>query len=439
MSMMRSMIALSVSALVLGGCANQTGQAPTSPKNIIFMIGDGMGPAYTAAYRYYQAGEAGSKVTPTVFDELLVGMASTYPADNTWVTDSAASATALASGVKSYNGAIGVDGQKLPVESVLTKARKAGWSTGVVATSQVNHATPAGFVAHVASRSMYDAIAEQYVKQRIADNTMLDLILGGGQRYFSREPGGLSEQLAEQGYQQVWDLADLNQLTQLPAMGLLADVALPYAIDSDQPERLLAMTDKALTLMSQKEQGFFLLVEGSQIDWCGHGNDIACAMAEMHDFSQAIERAKAFVDANPDTLLVITADHSTGGLTLGANGEYAWKPEVVAQVHASVRPMTEHLLAGPKAALAERWLENVDFALGAEELARLEQGYDKGDKALARAVLKVINDRSLTGWTTGGHTAVDVPVMAYGAGAEAFIGHQDNVAIPQRMMALMGW
>lgn len=439
MSMKRSMTALALAAVALGGCASQTAQAPASPKNIIFMIGDGMGPAYTTAYRYYRAGEAGSEVKPTVFDELLVGMASTYPADNTWVTDSAASATALASGVKSYNGAIGVDAQKLPVQSVLGQARKAGWSTGVVATSQVNHATPAGFVANVASRRMYDAIAEQYVQKRIADNTMLDLILGGGQRYFSRDPGGLSEQMAEQGYQQIWDLADLDSLTQLPAMGLVADVALPHAIDSDQPERLVAMTDKALSLMSQQEQGFFLLVEGSQIDWCGHGNDIACAMAEMHDFSLAIERAKAFVDENPDTLLVITADHSTGGLTLGANGVYEWKPEVVAQVRASVRPITETLMAGSSAELAERWRQHVDFDLSEEELSALDTAYGKGDKALARAVLKVINDRSLTGWTTGGHTAVDVPVMAYGAGAEAFIGYQDNVNIPQRMMAMMGW
>ncbi|MBY6105991.1 alkaline phosphatase [Ferrimonas balearica] len=439
MSIYRPLSAVAAALALLSGCASQAPAAPETPKNIIFMIGDGMGPAFTTGYRYYLAGEAGSEVTPTVFDQLLVGMAATYPDDNTWVTDSAASATALAAGVKSYNGAIGVDGQKLPVEGILAKARKEGWSTGVVATSQVNHATPAGFVAHVASRKMYDAIAEQYVQQRIADNTMLDLILGGGQRYFSRDPGGLAEQMAEQGYQQIWSMEDLSQLNQLPAMGLVADVAMPHAIDSDQPERLVAMTDKALSLMSSQEQGFFLLVEGSQIDWCGHANDIACAMAEMHDFAGAVERAKAFVDANPDTLLVITADHSTGGLTLGANRVYEWKPEVIAQVHASVVPLTQSLLVAPVTELSARWSEKVDFALTDTELAALQKAYGEGDSQLGRAVLKVINDRSFTGWTTGGHTAVDVPVMAYGAGAEAFIGYQDNIEIPQRMMSLMGW
>ncbi|MBY5991515.1 alkaline phosphatase [Ferrimonas balearica] len=426
--------------LVFGSAQAVETPAPSSaPKNIIYMIGDGMGPAYTTAYRYYQAGQAGSPVTPTVFDQLLVGLASTYPDDDTYVTDSAASATALASGVKSYNGAIGVDRRETPVEGVLAKARRAGWATGVVATSQINHATPAGFVAHVASRRMYDAIAQQYVNARIADNSMLDLMLGGGQKYFSRDPGGLAEQLAEQGYQQIWALEEMDKLTRLPAMGLVAEVGMPYALDSDAPHRLAQMTDKALSLLSEPEGGFFLMVEGSQIDWCGHGNDIACAMAEMHDFALAIERAKAFVDAHPETLLVITADHSTGGLTLGAEGTYAWKPEVVAQVHRSANALTDALMAGGAEALAQSWQAHVDFALSEEELAGLKQALGRGEKALQSAVLNVINRRSVTGWTTGGHTAVDVPVMAYGTGAEAFVGYQDNTEIPKRMMALMGW
>ncbi|GAA4903540.1 alkaline phosphatase [Ferrimonas pelagia] len=427
---------------VLAGCTTTQVQQDVAVKNVIFMIGDGMGPAFVTAHRYDVAGQPGNAVVPTIFDELMVGAAATYPNDDTWVTDSAASATALASGVKSYNGAIGVDGDKLPVRTMLEQAREAGLSTGVVATSQVNHATPAGFVANVASRRMYDVIAEQYVNKRIADKTMLDLMIGGGQTYFSREKGGLADQLKELGFEQAWDMAQMQQLQSLPAMALMAEKGMPYAIDTEHPDRLKLMTDKALELLSTKEEGFFLMVEGSLIDWCGHGNDIRCALGEMHDFAGAIESAKAFVDQNPDTLLVITADHSTGGLTLGAGGEYQWLPTVVNQVERTASFIAEAMVEAKTQPVEAIWSQYAKLELSEADYAELEaarsvQLEGESKYALSDAISKQVAKYSYTGWTTSGHTGVDVNVMAYGAGAEAFIGYQNNTDIAKKIMGLM--
>ncbi len=411
-------------------------------RNVIFMIGDGMGPSYLTAYRNALVRQPGGTIPPTIFDQLLVGSASTYPADNTFVTDSAASATALASGVKSYNGAIGVDREQKPVRTVLEQARRRGMSTGVVTTSQVNHATPASFLANVKNRSLYDAIAEQYVHKRIADKTMLDLMFGGGERYFSRAPGGLAQQLSQMGWQQAWEMAQMEQLERLPAMALMAEVALPYAIDSEFPDRLRRMTDKALALLSSQPNGFFLMVEGSQIDWCGHANDIRCALGEMEDFAQAVAQAKAFVDANPDTLLVITADHSTGGLTLGADGVYQWLPEPILQVNRSAGFIARAMLAEPDLPVETLWARHASLTLSAEELALLERARtqaseEAGSHHLAGQIGRLVSQRSHTGWTTSGHTGEDVSVMAYGPGESDFAGFQDNTEIGKKIMAAL--
>ena len=306
--------------------------ALAAPKNIIYMIGDGMGPSYVAAYRYYQHDPATAVVANTVYDDLLTGMASTYPDDDTLVTDSAASATALATGFKSYNGAISVNRQHIPIGTMMQLAKRLGKANGIVASSQVNHATPASFLAHNQSRRNMNEIADMYLDYRIDGKPVADLIIGGGTKYFVREDRNLIAGFTELGYQYTDDYKQLDSLTRLPAIALLAETALPAVLNSGFDSMLGPLTEKALQLLSTADKGFVLMVEGSQIDWCGHDNDIACAMAEMHDFAAAIKVAKAYVDANPDTLLIITADHETGGLSLGANGVYEWRTEVIKQV-----------------------------------------------------------------------------------------------------------
>jgi alkaline phosphatase len=192
--------------------------ADESKTNIIFLIGDGMGVAYTTAYRLYQDDPATVEVDKTIFDDMLVGMASTYADDHLLVTDSAAAATALACGIKTFNGAIGVDPQHKPVESMLDKARQLNYLTGIVVTSQVNHATPAAFVAHADSRQSYDKIADQYIDLRINNKPKVDLIFGGGQDHFIRKDRNLIKEFRAIGYSYESNLKNLSKIKQLPAL-----------------------------------------------------------------------------------------------------------------------------------------------------------------------------------------------------------------------------
>ncbi len=420
---------LSVLALM---CTASGAMAETAPKNVIYMIGDGMGPAYTTAYRYFKDDPTTKSVDQTVFDTMLTGMARTYPDDHTVVTDSAASATALSSGHKSYNGAIAVDTDKKPLKTMLEIAKQRGMTTALLATSQINHATPASFAAHNESRNNYDEIANDYIDNKIAGKLPVDLMLGGGTKYFIRDDRNLVDEFKAAGYQYGDDIQNLDQITQLPAIGLYAAKGLPFALD-ENPTRLTKLTSKALDLLdNQNKDGFFVMIEGSQIDWCGHANDIACAMAEMDDFASAIEKAKAYVDKNKDTLLVITADHSTGGLTLGAHGQYKWEADVVHGVKATAGTITQHLLESDD--LKSVWNKYTSIAFTPENKIKLEQAKSMGDKALNLAVKSIISDTSFTGWTTGGHTAVDVQVFAYGKGSEQFVGSQNNTDIADKLI-----
>ena len=420
---------LSVLALM---CTASGAMAETAPKNVIYMIGDGMGPAYTTAYRYFKDDPTTKSVEQTVFDTMLTGMARTYPDDHTVVTDSAASATALSSGHKSYNGAIAVDTDKKPLKTMLEIAKQRGMTTALLATSQINHATPASFAAHNESRNNYDEIANDYIDNKIAGKLPVDLMLGGGTKYFIRDDRNLVDEFKAAGYQYGDDIQNLKQITQLPAIGLYAAKGLPFALD-ENPTRLTKLTSKALDLLdNQNKDGFFVMIEGSQIDWCGHANDIACAMAEMDDFASAIEKAKAYVDKNKDTLLVITADHSTGGLTLGAHGQYKWEADVVHGVKATAGTITQHLLESDD--LKSVWNKYTSIAFTPENKIKLEQAKSMGHKALNLAVKSIISDTSFTGWTTGGHTAVDVQVFAYGKGSEQFVGSQNNTDLADKLI-----
>ena len=424
-----------VTALLVGPLSAAPAIAETAPRNIIFMIGDGMGPAYTTAYRHYRDDPATEAVEPTVFDELLVGMSSTHPADSTVVTDSAASGTALATGQKSYNGAIGVDVRKRPLLSVVEVARRRGMSVGIAVTSQVNHATPACFLAHVDSRKQYNAIADAYLDDRIEGRPKADVILGGGLEYFRRADRDLVAGFAELGFETVFAADELRADGRGPLLGLFAEVALPPALDDAAGPRLPAMTRAAIDRLDGNERGFFLLVEGSQIDWGGHANDVVYAMSELDEFAESVRLARDYAASRGDTLLLVTADHSTGGLTLGAGGEYQWRGDVVRRVRRT------------PAALAERYGQNSDFGaalsrdlgfdLSRAELAALRVAQLKSAHDFTRAIRGLIDQHSFTGWTTDGHTAVDVQVFAFGPGSAAFLGQHDNAAVGNALLDLL--
>ncbi len=427
-----------------------------APKNIIYMIGDGMGPAYLAAYRYYQDNPATKKVESTIYDQLWVGVATTYPDDDTIVTDSAAGATALATRIKSYNGAISVNHQHQPLTTLLEIAKAKGKKTAILSTSQINHATPASFMAHNKSRKNYNEIADDYVDNRVSNKFVADLMFGGGTQYFIRPDRNLVQEFKQAGFSYADNWQDLTKLQKLPAMALLAQVGFPSALDNPQPRPLATMTEKALQLLSPQPEGFVMMIEGSQIDWCGHANDIACAMAEMDDFANAIKVAKAYVDSHPDTILVITADHETGGLSLGAEGDYAWNHALLKQVKNTAVVIAKALATAKPSELEQVWLAKTALKLNHAELKALQSAREQvatafaamADKPqldqleveakvlapLATVIKHHINHHTRTGWTSGAHTAIDVPVLAWGTQRADFAGFQDNTDIAAKLI-----
>jgi len=433
--------------------------AQAAPKNIIYMIGDGMGPGYLSAYRYYQDNPATKAVETTIYDELWVGIASTYPDDDTIVTDSAAGATALATQTKSYNGAISVNHQHQPLTTMLEIAKAKGMQTGIVATSQINHATPASFMAHNEHRKNYNEIADDFVDNKITGKFVADVMFGGGTQYFIRSDRNLVTEFKQAGFSYADNWQDLTKLSKLPALALLAPVGLPSALDNPVKNPLQTLTEKALQLLTPSDKGFVLMIEGSQIDWCGHANDIACAMAEMDDFANAIKVAKAYVDAHPDTLLVITADHETGGLSLGADGVYAWNTQVIQGIQHTAAEISRQLLNSKPDQVAALWQTLTRIKLQPQELQALQQALqgarqaipalplanlqdltkeqEKALQAVQAAIKAPINHYSKTGWTSGAHTAIDVPVLAWGKQRHDFAGFQDNTDIAAKLIGFI--
>ncbi len=230
---------------------------------------------------------------------------------NDEVTDSAAAGTAIATGSKTNNGSIGVDANNKPLESILKIAEKNGLSTGLVATSNITHATPAAFVASVEHRGQTDHIARQFLQ------TDIDVFIGGGFNSFAKRKDNINyiDSLIATNYSIATSLDDLDKVHSGKLAGLLYPDHAPKMLEG-RGDMLSKSTAKALELLSQNGSGFFLMVEGSQIDWGGHDNDINYIQSELLDFDKAVGIAIDFALQDPETLVIVTADHETGGLTL---------------------------------------------------------------------------------------------------------------------------
>ena len=289
------------------------------PRNVIFMIADGLGPTGATLARLVKAisnGEApGSSTSPLDtslrLDAIFQGVAQTYSA-NSQVTDSAAGATAYSCALKTYNYGAGVNRTGWPCATLLEAAKAAGMSTGIAVTSSVTDATPASFAAHVRQRFLENSIALQYATALPAD-----VVLGGGRKFF--EPQGLPQQMARAGYVYVTNASGLASVRAAPVLGLFAEKHNPYEIDrpSSVPS-LKAMAMKAVKLLrARSERGFFLLVEGSKIDKSAHPNDGGTFVAEILAYDEAVGALLDWARADGDTLLVSTSDHETGGVSLG--------------------------------------------------------------------------------------------------------------------------
>jgi len=444
--------------LVLTACQTLNAGKETqksNPKNVILFIGDGMGPAFVKAYRMYRDNPNTPAVETILFDQMLVGSLRTDPLGDLKllshgtegfdhssgaVTDSAASATAFATGRKALNGYISLDENKKPMPTVLERAKKLGMSTGLVATSQLSHATPAAFASHQESRSNHVDIVNQYIDNRFEKLPYVDVLLGGGKEYFVRNDRNVAEEFALLDYQILTNKTELNVANKSRLLGLFADSGFKKMFDRDAETPSLAdMTRVAIRTLSNNENGFFLMVEGSQIDWAGHANDIVGAMSEMADFDAAVLEAVNFAKSNSQTQIIVTADHSTGGLSIGSKvndkSHYQWKSEVI---RAFSKTPGEIVKRAVKSGDLLTEIKNASGLILTEEEIKQLNPQDLGDsRKTTQRLMQVIDQRSYTGWTTNGHTGTDVNLYAYGSASSELVGHWDNTKLAEFMFKLI--
>ncbi len=284
---------------------------PKKPKNIIFLIGDGMGMGQISAGTYANGNTSNLEKFP------VVGIHKPQSGKQL-ITDSAAAATSFACGVKTYNGAIGVGLDSLPVETILEEAEQKGLKTGLVATSTIVHATPASFISHNVYRKNYEEIAEDFLK------TDIDFFAGGGKKFFDRREKDERDLIAElqaKGYTVENYLKEVHEL-KIPME--TADKFAYFTADEDPlpvyqgRDYLEAISMEGINFLKQRsaEGGFFIMIESSQIDWGGHANNSQWIIDEFKEFNELIGKVLSWAEADGETLVLLTADHETGGYTI---------------------------------------------------------------------------------------------------------------------------
>lgn len=400
---MKRFLTLIALAVLFAGCVQQAPQA----KYVFYFIGDGMGLAQvslTEAWLADKDGRIGSE--PLSFSQFpVLGTATTYSASNI-ITCSSAAGTALATGQKTTNNMLGMSPDTLPLQAITYKIKEAGFKVGVTSTVTLDHATPAAFYANAPSRSNYYDIALQLPQ------TGFDFFGGGG---FIQPEGKDKDQpsviplIEEAGYTIAYGMEDFETLRQAEKMILLQEKdrnyleAVPFAIDRDEGDMTQADILQAAIAFLDNDKGFFLMSEGGRIDWACHANDGLTTILETIDFDLAVQIAVAFAEKHPEeTLIVVTADHETGGLSLGWEKRYTMHFDQLEEQTAS----KDKLLADGKK----------------KEVEHIEE----------------MNRRARIGWTTSSHTGIPVPVYAMGAGSELFAGRIDNTDIPKKICEAMG-
>lgn len=375
------------------------------PKYVFLFIGDGMGLAHVTLTEDYIAAKHGvhgsGDVSFTQFP--VTGLVTTWSA-NTLVTCSSAAATALSTGHKTNNNMMNIAPDSVTYfASVTYPLYRAGYKIGIATSVSIDHATPGAFYANSLSRSSYYDISTQ------AASAGFDFFAGSGFMYpdgKNNDRANIYEQLETAGYRIVRGSEGAAQLTGNTEKTILVQAegkdnkALPLAIDRNEDDLTLSQITQAAINALDNPKGFFAMIEGGQIDWTAHSNDGAAVIHETIDFSEAIKIAVAFYRQHPDeTLILVTADHETGGLSLGRDGKYAVNP------------------------------------LAFDEQQHSPAYASSDDK---RAAIQTINENAFCGWTTKGHTGIMVPIYAIGAGSERFSGKLDNTDIPKRIAELMG-
>jgi alkaline phosphatase len=395
------------------------------PKNVIVMVSDGMGPAAVTLTRLVSGKQA------LTIDDYLIGTRRTSSSDKL-VTDSAAAGTAMATGQLTKNDYVGVTPTGEPLGNVLEAAKvQKKMATGLVVTSPITDATPASFSAHVKTRDNEVGIAAQQLGLGV------DVLFGGGQNFYVPTTAGgkrkdgrdLLAEAREAGYQVLATADDLAGNLRLPVIGLFAKEDMHYEIDraGTKEPSLEAMTRTALQLLSARPEGFFLLVEGSEIDHTEHANDGGALVPEVLAFDAAFAAAIEFAKRDGRTLVVSTSDHDTGGLTING-GDWTTArngPLRLRANKASAEAMVGMVTKGTALADVLRdyaGITNVtEEEKAAYEAAKAGPPADLTKRRIA-AIVKIVNTRASIKWASTDHTAVDVNVYAYGPGQEVFRG-----------------
>ena len=477
---MSLIVAVMVAASVFAQGATETQSAVSayttdaSPKYVFMFIGDGMSSPQTNAAQVYNGNNVSGaieleKLTFTQFP--VVGLQ--YTQDSTsFCPDSASTATSLSSGFKTHSGVIGMGVDKVTAgETIAEKAKQQlGWKVGIISSVTLNHATPAAYYAHIASRNDYYEIGEQMAASGF------DYFAGGS--LLENDGDALYEVLEDAGYTVTSDRDTILSLNadsgKVYAVSpeLQDDGAMKYALDMDDDDITLAEFVRKGIDVLYNEKGFFLMCEGGKIDWAGHANDAVANISDTIALDEAVEVALEFAFQHPDeTLIIVTGDHETGGMTIGyAATGYDTAFDIMKNQKMSFVAFDEYV-ANEKADGTfdfDRLMEMVEdeFGLTAPgtdndvpalvmneyEYARLQKAYEDdrtgntdgyeesllygGYNPISITLTHIINNKAGIGWTSYAHTGLPVPVYAFGEGAEVFGGAYDNTEVAKKLFAL---
>lgn len=437
------------------------------------MIGDGMGFGQIHAAELYAAAlEKQTGIVPLVFSKFPYASFATSNSLSHGVTDSGAGGTALAVGYKTKNGVIGMDSAGVKsYKSLAYFAKEKGLKVGITTSVSIDHATPASFYANQPNRDMYYEIGLDII------DSDFDFFAGSGflkpnTNAKKEEVPSLLPQLEQAGYKLLYGLKDYQKTKSKTSKMILMNnqgadnSSIKYAIDQQGDDLTLAeITDAAIETLSQGDNGFFLMVEGGKIDWASHSNDGATVVKEVLSFNESVKKAYDFYLKHPEeTLIVVTADHETGGLVVG-NGSSTLRVENLLDQNKSQDEISTLLNDFRNKKPNASWEEVKEF-LGLQlglwkeiEVSKTDEQeiyvafessfinhqnetakslYATNNKIAALAVA-VLNKASSIGWTSGGHSAGYIPIYAIGVGAEQFNHKMDNVDIPRTVSKIAGW
>ncbi len=401
----KGLLMMAVTVCLLASCC---GNGEKKAKYVFYFIGDGMGFSHislTEGYLATKEGKIGNN--PLCFTQFpVMGMATSYSA-NRYITCSSAAGTALATGAKTNNGMLGTAPDSSNLTAISYKIHNAGFPVGVTTSVTIDHATPGSFYANSTARSDYYSIAQQLASSGFE-------FFGGGGFYGAKDKREQEKSLydiaSEAGYVFAYGTDEYNEKKDqaekmvLFQKGEKKNNDLPYVAERIEGDLELPQVVGAAIDFLNNEKGFFLMVEGGKIDWAAHSNELVGTVLELLDFDQAIAVAYEFYKQHPDeTLIVVTADHETGGVTLGRGKGYVYDLSVIDK------------------ATASKSADGTDVSNYMQDIS----------KDSLSVVAKI-------GWTTTSHTGGAVPVFAVGAGSEMFAGRQDNTDIPKKICKAMG-